>query len=61
MGKIQYQCQRYCTNDLLTPLTQQVLEDEKLKKIFLDRIPLGRAAVPEDMVGASVYLVAPSF
>lgn len=43
-----------------TPLTQQVLEDEKLKKIFLDRIPLGRAAVPEDMVGASVYLAAPA-
>ncbi len=43
-----------------TPLTQQVLEDEKLKKIFLDRIPLGRAAVPEDMIGASVYLAAPA-
>ena len=28
-----------------TPLTQQVLEDEKLKKIFLDRTPKGRAAV----------------
>jgi len=41
-----------------TPLTQQVLEDEKLKKIFLDRIPMGRAAVPEDMVGASVYLAS---
>lgn len=41
-----------------TPLTQQVLEDEKLKKIFLDRIPLGRAAVPADMVGASVYLAS---
>lgn len=41
-----------------TPLTQQVLEDEKLKKIFLDRIPMGRAAVPEDMVGASVYFAS---
>ncbi|MEC5343544.1 glucose 1-dehydrogenase [Brenneria populi] len=39
-----------------TPLTQEVLEDEKLKKIFLDRIPLGRAAVVEDMVGTTVYL-----
>ncbi|MBU1168682.1 MAG: glucose 1-dehydrogenase [Proteobacteria bacterium] len=43
-----------------TPLTQQVLEDEKLKKIFLDRIPMGRAAVPEDMIGASVYFAAPA-
>jgi gluconate 5-dehydrogenase len=41
-----------------TPLTQQVLEDEKLKKVFLDRIPLGRAATPQDMVGASVYLAS---
>ncbi len=41
-----------------TPLTQQVLEDEKLKKIFLDRIPMGRAAIPEDMVGAAVYLAS---
>ncbi len=39
-----------------TPLTQAVLQDEKLKKVFLDRIPMGRAAEAEDMVGASVYL-----
>lgn len=38
-----------------TPLTQEVLEDEKLKQIFLSRIPLGRAAVVEDMIGAAVY------
>ncbi|QDR81459.1 SDR family NAD(P)-dependent oxidoreductase [Sporomusa termitida] len=43
-----------------TPLTQQVLEDEKLKQVFLSRIPLGRAAVTEDMVGATVYLAAPA-
>ena len=41
-----------------TPLTEQVLKDEKLKKIFLDRIPLGRAAMPADMVGASVYFAS---
>ncbi|TCL03187.1 SDR family NAD(P)-dependent oxidoreductase [Sodalis ligni] len=39
-----------------TPLTQEVLENEKLKKIFLDRIPFGRAALVEDMVGSTVYL-----
>jgi gluconate 5-dehydrogenase len=38
-----------------TPLTQEVLEDEELKKIFLDRIPMGRAALVEDIVGAIVY------
>lgn len=43
-----------------TPLTQQVLEDEKLKQIFMSRIPLGRAAVTEDMVGATVYFASPA-
>lgn len=43
-----------------TPLTQEVLEDEKLKKIFLDRIPMGRAALVEDMVGSIVYLCSPA-
>lgn len=41
-----------------TPLTQQVLEDEKLKQIFLSRIPMGRAAVPDDMVGCVVFLAS---
>jgi gluconate 5-dehydrogenase len=39
-----------------TPLTQQVLEDEKLKQIFMSRIPWGRAAVPDDMIGPVVFL-----
>ena len=41
-----------------TPLTQQVLEDENLKKIFMSRIPMGRAAVTQDMVGATVYFAS---
>lgn len=43
-----------------TPLTKQVLEDEELKKIFLARIPWGRAAIPDDVIGAAVYLAAPA-
>lgn len=41
-----------------TPLTQEVLEDEELKQIFLDSIPMGRAAVVDDMVGTAVYLAS---
>ncbi len=41
-----------------TPLTKQVLEDEKLKQIFLSRIPWGRAAIPDDVIGAAVYLAS---
>ena len=43
-----------------TPLTKQVLEDEKLKQVFLSRIPLGRAAIPDDVIGAAIYLAAPA-
>ena len=41
-----------------TPLTEQVLRDEKLKAIFLSRIPWGRAAIPDDVIGAAVYLAS---
>lgn len=41
-----------------TPLTQQVLEDEKLKQIFLSRIPMGRAAVTGDMTGSVVFFAS---
>lgn len=39
-----------------TPLTQQVIEDPELKKIFLSRIPWGRVADPQDFIGATIYL-----
>ncbi|HET6496180.1 MAG TPA: glucose 1-dehydrogenase [Thermoleophilia bacterium] len=41
-----------------TPLTQQVLDDPDLYKIFMQRIPWGRAADPQDFIGASVYLAS---
>lgn len=41
-----------------TPLTKEVLEDEKLKNIFLSRIPMGRAALVQDMVGTTVFLAS---
>jgi NAD(P)-dependent dehydrogenase (short-subunit alcohol dehydrogenase family) len=41
-----------------TPLTEPVLKDEKLAKLFIDRIPLGRAAEPADFIGATVFLAS---
>jgi gluconate 5-dehydrogenase len=41
-----------------TPLTKQVLEDPKLHAIFMQRIPWGRAADPQDFIGAVVYLAS---
>ena len=41
-----------------TPLTQQILDDPKMYELFMQRIPWGRAAVPDDFVGAVVYLAS---
>jgi NAD(P)-dependent dehydrogenase (short-subunit alcohol dehydrogenase family) len=41
-----------------TPLTKQVLEDPKLFAIFMQRIPWGRAADPQDFIGAVVYFAS---
>lgn len=43
-----------------TPLTKEVLENEKLYNIFMSRIPMGRAAVTQDFIGAAVYLASPA-
>jgi NAD(P)-dependent dehydrogenase (short-subunit alcohol dehydrogenase family) len=43
-----------------TPLTQEVLEDEKLKQIFLSRIPMGRAALTDDIVGSVIFFASPA-
>ena len=41
-----------------TPLTQQVLDDPELQKVFMSRIPWGRAADPQDFMGATVFLAS---
>ncbi len=41
-----------------TPLTEPVLSDPAAAKIFLDRIPWGRAAEPEDFIGSAVFLAS---
>ncbi len=41
-----------------TPLTQPILDDPKLFEIFMQRIPLKRAAELNDLIGAVVYLAS---
>jgi gluconate 5-dehydrogenase len=41
-----------------TPLTEPILSNPEMYKIFMSRIPIGRAAEPEDFIGASVYLAS---
>ena len=43
-----------------TPLTKEVLENKALYDIFMSRIPMGRAAVTQDFIGAAVYLASPA-
>jgi gluconate 5-dehydrogenase len=43
-----------------TPLTQEVLDNKQLYDIFMSRIPMGRAAVTQDFIGAAVYLASPA-
>jgi len=43
-----------------TPLTEQVRRDPEMVKIFMARIPMGRAAELDDFIGAVVYLASPA-
>ncbi len=45
---------------VLTPLTQATFEDEAMREDLLRRIPLGRVGMPEDVVGAVVFLASPA-
>ncbi len=54
--KIRVNCIAPCI--FWTPLTEPILKDENMYKIFMQRIPIGRPAEPEDLVGAVVYLAS---
>lgn len=41
-----------------SPLTEPILNDEASYRKYTDRIPLGRAAQPEDFVGATIFLAS---
>jgi 2-deoxy-D-gluconate 3-dehydrogenase len=43
-----------------TPLVEKLLEDETIREDVIRRIPLGRVAEPEDIVGSVVFLASPA-
>jgi len=43
-----------------TPFVEELLKDPAVREDVLRRIPLGRLAEPEDVVGAVVYLASPA-
>lgn len=42
----------------VTQMTERVLADEKLKELYLSRIPLGRLAEPDEIAPAFVFLAS---
>ena len=56
--KIRVNCIAPCI--FWTPLTEPILNDAEMYKIFMSRIPIGRAAEPEDFIGALVYMASPA-
>ena len=45
---------------ILTPLTQSTFDDPVLREDLIQRIPKGRVGMPEDVVGAVVFLASPA-
>ena len=45
---------------ILTPLTQSTFDDPVLREDLIQRIPKGRVGLPEDVVGAVVFLASPA-
>ena len=43
-----------------TPLVEKLLEDKAVREEVVGRIPLGRLAEPEDIVGSVVFLASPA-
>jgi NAD(P)-dependent dehydrogenase (short-subunit alcohol dehydrogenase family) len=43
-----------------TPLARQIVDDENRRQAALAKIPMGRFGTPEDLVGATVYLLSPA-
>ena len=45
---------------VLSPLTQQIFDNEESAKIFTDRILFGRPMVSGELIGAAIYLASPA-
>jgi NAD(P)-dependent dehydrogenase (short-subunit alcohol dehydrogenase family) len=54
--KIRVNCIAPCI--FWSPLTEPILSDEESYKSYVARIPLGRAAEPEDFVGVTIFLAS---
>ncbi len=47
-----------CPGIFLTGMTNDMLEQESFKEMVKAKVPMGRHAVPEELVGAAIYLAS---
>ena len=59
-GQHNIQVNAICPGFVLTPLTEKLWADPTMRAWGEDRVPLGRLATPQDMVGTAVFLAAPA-
>jgi 2-deoxy-D-gluconate 3-dehydrogenase len=45
---------------VMTPMTEKMFSEEEFRTDVLNRIPLGRIAIPEEVAGAVVFLASPA-
>ena len=45
---------------MATEMNIPLMEDEARNKLILDRVPAGRWGLPEDLVGAVIFLASPA-
>jgi 3-oxoacyl-[acyl-carrier protein] reductase len=58
LGRYNINVNAVCPGVTLTDMTQKITTDEKFKKIFLGRIPLGRFAEPDEIAPSFVFLAS---
>jgi len=58
LGAHNIQVNAICPGFIQTPMTQKLWEYDKMRTWGVSRVPMGRLATPEDLVGTAVFLAS---
>ena len=58
LGKYKINVNAIAPGVIETPMTKDLLEDEKIKSALLEKVPYGRIGKPEDIANAVAFLVS---